>query len=246
MREIAIVTGGSRGIGKAIALQLARDGFDIWLNFNKNREKAEEVKRGIEEIGQKCELIPFDVSDKNQVNDVLKNKVEKLNGENERISTLVNNAGIIKDNIFLWMQDEEWQKVINTNLNSFFYVTKTVVDHMVENKNGSIINVSSLSGVAGNFGQANYSAAKAGLIAAAKTLSKELGRYKVRVNVVVPGIIETDMIEEIKDAKLFKKMIPLRRFGKSEEVANAVSFLCSPKASYITGAVIPVTGGFYA
>jgi 3-oxoacyl-[acyl-carrier protein] reductase len=182
MREIAIVTGGSRGIGKAIALQLARDGFDIWLNFNKNREKAEEVKRGIEEIGQKCELIPFDVSDKNQVNDVLKNKVEKLNGENERISTLVNNAGIIKDNIFLWMQDEEWQKVINTNLNSFFYVTKTVVDHMVENKNGSIINVSSLSGVAGNFGQANYSAAKAGLIAAAKTLSKELGRYKVRVS----------------------------------------------------------------
>lgn len=245
MREIALVTGASRGIGKAIALELAKDGYDIWLNYNSNDEQAKKVQSEIESLGRKCQLMKFDVSSKDSIRNQLVPALEKLNKEEEIVTALVNNAGIIRDNIFYWMKDSEWEDVIQTNLNSFFYVTKCLVEHMILNKKGSIVNISSVSGLIGNYAQANYSAAKAGIIAATKTLAKELGRSDIRVNAVVPGIILTDMVEQIKDNKEMKKMIPLRRFGKPEEVAYMVSFLCSAKAQYVTGAVMPVTGGLF-
>ncbi len=245
MKEIAIITGGSRGIGKAIAISLAKDGFDIWINYNKNKESAIETQKEISTIGMECKILQFDVSSKDSVRAVLSKEIENVNKDTHRISVLVNNAGIIKDNIFHWMTDEEWEDVINTDLNGFFYVTKSVINHMTGNKKGSIVNISSISGIIGNYAQANYSAAKAGIIAATKTLSKELARSNVRVNAVVPGFIITDMTKEMAENSELKKMIPMRRFGKAEEIANVVSFLCSDKASYITGAVLNVTGGLY-
>ena len=245
MKDIAIVTGGSRGIGRAIALQLAEDGYDIWLNYRINTAAANEVRTGIEAAGRTCKCLQFDISDKGMIRKTLQPEIDRLNRKEERISVLINNAGISRDNIFHWMTDEEWEDVINTDLNSFFYVTKCVTPHMNENKHGKIINISSLSGQIGNFSQINYSAAKAGLIAATKTLAKEFGRRKIRVNAVAPGLIETDMTKEVEGNDEILKMIPMKRFGKPEEVAGVVSFLCSDKASYVTGAVIPVNGGLY-
>lgn len=245
MKNIAIITGGSRGIGKATALELAENGYDIWLNYKSNTEQAQKVKDEIQAKGKNCELIAFDVSSSDEVKDKLKPKIEKLDTENERISVLVNNAGIIKDNIFHWLTQEEWEDVINTNLNGFYYVTKCVIDHMLKNRHGNIINISSISGLIGNFGQTNYSASKAGIIAASKTLAKEVARSNIRVNVVVPGLIKTDMSVEMQKNKEMKKLIPMRRLGKPEEISGVVSFLVSDKASYITGSVINATGGLY-
>jgi 3-oxoacyl-[acyl-carrier protein] reductase len=245
MKNIAIITGGSRGIGKATALELADDGYDIWLNYRSNSEQAQKVKEEIEAKGRECVLIQFDVSSSEDVKDKLKTKVDKLNPDEERISVLVNNAGIIRDNIFHWLTQEEWEEVINTNLNGFYYVTKCVIDHMLKNRHGNIINISSVSGLMGNFGQTNYSASKAGIIASSKALAKEVARSNIRVNVVVPGLIKTDMSKEMQKNKEMKKLIPMRRLGKPEEISGVISFLVSDKASYITGAVINATGGLY-
>ncbi len=246
MRNIALVTGGSRGIGRAIALELARDGYDIWLNYLKSTEAAENVRSEIRKLNRECVLLQFDISDYNAVETILCQEIGKLENGKERVAVLVNNAGIVRDNLFFWMDFQEWDEVIRTNLYGFFNVTKCVVEHMVSVKCGNIINISSLSGLIGNRGQLNYSAAKAGIIAATKSLSKEFGSSNIRVNSVAPGLISTEMTEgEVMSEKEIKRFVPLRRLGTPEEVAKVVSFLCSEGASYITGAVIPVTGGLY-
>jgi 3-oxoacyl-[acyl-carrier protein] reductase len=246
VKHIALVTGGSRGIGRAIALELARNGYDIWLNFLKNTEAAEEVRSEILGLKRECTLLQFDIGDQKAVEKTLRAQIGKLKNAQERITVLVNNAGLIRDNLFYWMDFEDWDAVIRTHLYGFFHVTKCVIEHMVSIKQGNIINISSLSGLIGNRGQLNYSAAKAGLIAATKSLSKEFGSSNIRVNSVAPGLISTEMTEgDVMNEKEVKRFIPLRRLGKPEEVAKVVSFLCSEGASYITGAVIPVTGGLY-
>jgi 3-oxoacyl-[acyl-carrier protein] reductase len=246
VRNIALVTGASRGIGRAIALELAREGYDIWLNYLKSTEAAEKVGREIRTLNRECSLLQFDISDYHAVETILCREIGKLENAKERVAVLVNNAGIVRDNLFFWMDFQEWDEVIRTNLYGFFNVTKCVVEHMVAVKYGNIINISSLSGLIGNRGQLNYSAAKAGLIAATKSLSKEFGSSNIRVNSVAPGLISTDMTEgEVMSEKEIKRFVPLRRLGTPEEVAKVVSFLCSEGASYITGAVIPVTGGLY-
>lgn len=246
MANIALITGGSRGIGKAICVELAKMGYHIWLNYRANHEKAQETKNIVEETGVPCTLLCFDIASRHDVSTMLQKQIDSLDPEKDKIQILVNNAGILKDNIFLWMTEQEWDNVINTNLNGFFNVTKLIAPHMIHNECGSIVNISSQSGLVGNYAQTNYSAAKAGLIAATRTLAKEFGRSKVRVNAVVPGMIETDMIADTHNIKDFKKQIPLKRFGTAEEIAHTVAFLCSDKASYITGAVFPVNGGLFS
>ncbi len=240
--KCALVTGGSRGIGKAIAIQLAKDGFHIIINFRYNQNAAEQCLSAIQEAGGNGELLPFDVSKRTEVSETL----EKWLTENEEkvIEVLVNNAGIRHDALAVFMKDEEWDSVIDTNLNSFYSVTKPVLSKMVRKRYGRIINIVSLSGIKGMAGQINYSAAKAGVIGATKALAQEVGKRKITVNAVAPGFIETDMTEDIDETK-FKQMIPINRFGKPEEVAAAVSFLASENASYITGEVINVNGGLY-
>ena len=239
--EYALVTGGSRGIGRAICISLAEMGYHILINYNSNEEEATKTLDAIASSGGSSELMPFDVSDPVKVKEALQNWQEK-HKDDGYIKILVNNAGIRKDNLMIWMEAEEWSSVINTNLNSFYYVTRLLLQDMIVNKFGRIINVVSLSGKDGMPGQTNYSAAKAGVIGATKALAKELGRKKVTVNAVAPGFIKTDMTEDL-DEKQFKSLIPVGRFGEATEVAAVVAFLASDKASYITGEVISVNGG---
>ena len=238
--NIALVTGGSRGIGKAICLTLAEMGYHILINYQKNEAAAKETLESIEESGGSADLLPFDVADPEQV----KAAVEGWQNKNKDsyIKVLVNNAGIRKDNLMVWMEPDEWSSIINTNLNSFYYVTRPLIQDMIVNKFGRIINVVSLSGKDGMPGQANYSAAKAGLIGATKALAKELARKKITVNAVAPGFIRSDMTADL-DEKQYRNIIPAGRFGKPEEVAALVGFLASESASYITGQLISVNGG---
>ncbi len=245
IQDIALVTGASRGIGRAIALQLAQDGYDIWLNYANNDEMALQIQNDISTLNRECKLLKFDVKDKKTVQKIIKDEISKLNKESQRLSVLVNNAGITKDNLFYWLTDSNWEDVINVNINGLFYVTHSVLEHMFLNRHGSIVNISSIAGEIGNPGQTNYSASKGAIISATKSLAKELAKVNIRVNCVTPGIIETDMSNSLKDNKELLKRIPLKRFGKPEEVAKVVSFLCSESASYIIGAVIPVNGGFF-
>ncbi len=240
--EIALVTGASRGIGKAIAKQLAKDGFYILINYRNNDIEANKTLNEIIEQGGNGELMPFDVSNKDAIKSTIKEW--KARNTEKYISVLVNNAGIAKDNIMVFMEDDEWDSVINTNLNSFYYVTRPLLQDMIVNKGGRIINIVSLSGLKGQSGQVNYSAAKAGIIGATKSLAQELGKKKITVNAVAPGFINTDMTADMPEKEL-KKMIPLKRFGNAEEVAYLVSFLASDKASYITGETIQINGGLY-
>ncbi|MEN8224531.1 MAG: 3-oxoacyl-ACP reductase FabG [Bacteroidota bacterium] len=239
--EYALVTGGSRGIGRAICISLAEMGYHILINYNTNKEGAQKTSAAIASLGGSSELMPFDVSDPEKVEEAIVRWQEE-HKDKGYIKILVNNAGIRKDNLMIWMHAEEWSSVISTNLNSFYYVTRPVLQDMIVNKYGRIINVVSLSGKDGMPGQANYSAAKAGVIGATKALAKEIGRKKVTVNAVAPGFIRTDMTQDL-DEKHFKSLIPVGRFGEVEEVASAVAFLASEKASYITGEVISVNGG---
>ena len=241
--KTAIVTGGSRGIGRAICIKLASMGYYVLVNFKNNVQEAETTLSQIRENGGNGELLKFDVSDRNQIKQTLGGWIT-INTE-KQIEILVNNAGIKDDNLMLWMKDEQWDDVIKTSLDGFFFVTRLVLDNMLINRYGRIINVVSLSGLKGLPGQTNYSAAKAGVIGATKALAQEVGRSGITVNAVAPGFIKTEMTEDL-DEKELKKIIPVNRFGFTEEVAYAVAFLASPEAAYITAQVLSVNGGLYS
>jgi len=240
--KFVLVTGGSRGIGKAVSQKLAADGMYVLINYRSNKDEAEKTLSEIKAAGGAGELLQFDVSKPEEIENAFENFSKKY--PNNHIEIVVNNAGIRKDNLQVFMGDDEWNDVINTNLNSFFYITRRVLKDMLVNKFGRIINMVSLSGLKGMPGQTNYSAAKAGVIGATKALAQEVAPKKVTVNAVAPGFIKTDMTADL-DEKVLKKMIPMRRFGKPEEVAELVSFLASEKSAYITGEVISVNGGIY-
>jgi len=241
--KCALVTGGSRGIGRAICLKLAAMGYYVLVNYKSNIAEAEKTLSLIEETGAKGELLQFDVADKEQIKQILGGWIA-ANPENY-IEVLINNAGIRDDSLMAWMAEEQWDNVLKTNLDSFFYVTRAVLNGMLSRKYGRIINVVSLSGLKGLAGQTNYSAAKAGVIGATKALAQEIGRQGITVNAIAPGFIKTDMTADL-DEKELKALIPVKRFGLPEEVAHAAAFLASPEASYITAQVISVNGGLYS
>jgi len=240
---IALVTGASRGIGKAIALKLASMNFHVILNYRASENKAKEVLNEIEQLGGKGELLQFDIANNTEVSSALESWKE--NHPETPIQILVNNAGITNDNLMVFMDRENWTKVIDTNLNGFFNVTSPLLKDMVVSKYGRIINIVSISGLKGTAGQTNYSASKGGIIAATKALAQEVAKKKITVNAVAPGFIVSDMTEGLPEKEL-KKMVPVNRFGKPEEVAELVGFLASDKASYITGEVININGGLYS
>jgi len=240
--KFALVTGGSRGIGKAICIEIAKQGYHVLINYRSNTEEAENTLGQIKSNGGSGELLKFDVSNAEEIRASLDQWKEQ--NPDSIIEVLVNNAGIRKDALIVWMKDEDWLDVLNTNLDSFYYITKHLIQDMIVNKYGRIVNIVSLSGIKGLPGQTNYSAAKGGVIAASKALAQEVAKKNVTVNCVAPGFIKTDMTAELEEKDL-KRMIPMSRFGKAEEVANVVSFLASPNASYVTGEVISVNGGLY-
>ena len=242
--KYALITGGSRGIGRAICVQLAKDlNYLLLINYNQNKEAAEETLAMVRAVGGEGAIIQFDVADSEEVT----TKLEAWHEANKNgvIEVLVNNAGITKDGLFMWMSSDDWSSVINTSLNGFYNVTNTLIQKLLVNKYGRIINMVSVSGLKGTPGQTNYSAAKSAVIGATKALAQEVAKRKVTVNAVAPGFIATDMTEDLDESEL-KKMIPANRFGKPEEVAHVVSFLASDKASYITGEVININGGIYS
>ena len=236
-RKVALVTGGSRGIGRGCALELARAGYDIAINFAGNEEAANKTVEDIKALGVDAEAFKFDVSDK----DAADNGVAKVLERFGRIDVLVNNAGITRDGLFMRMSADNWNAVINTNLSSAFNVSQPVVKVMMKQRSGAIVNMASVVGVSGNAGQANYSAAKAGLIGLTKTLAKELGSRGIRVNAVAPGFINTDMTKDLDTSK-FLDYIPLKRLGEVEDIAKAVKFLVVD-SDYVTGQVLEVDGG---
>ncbi|MBZ9729622.1 3-oxoacyl-ACP reductase FabG [Salegentibacter sp. JZCK2] len=242
--KYALITGASRGIGKAIALNLAKElGYNILLNFHSNTDAATATKELIEAEGVNCKLLQFDVADAEKTTKTLKDFSK--NNPDAEIEVIVNNAGITRDGLFMWMKPEDWHSVINTSLNGFYNVTQPLIKNMLKRRYGRIINIVSLSGLKGNAGQVNYSAAKGAMVAATKALAQEIGKRKVTVNAVAPGFVTSDMTADFDENEL-KKLIPLNRFGEAEEVANLVSFLASKKASYITGEVININGGLYS
>ena len=240
--KYALITGASRGLGKAIAIRLAKDGFAVIINYQSNKEAAEDTLKQVQEAGGTGELLPFDVSDPQAIETALESW-QNVHPD-EYISVLVNNAGIRQDNLMIFMQDEQWNRVLDTTLNGFFHITRRLLKDMMTHRNGRIINMASLSGLKGMPGQANCSAAKAALIGATKALAQEVAARKVTVNAIAPGFISTDMTKELNEAEL-KKLVPLGRFGKPEEVAALTAFLASDEAGYITGQVISINGGLY-
>ena len=240
--KYALITGASRGLGKAIALRLAKDGLAVIINYQSNREAAEDTLRQVQESGGKGELLPFNVADAQAIETALESW--STAHPDEYISVLVNNAGIRQDNLMIFMQEEQWSRVLDTTLNGFFYITRRLLKDMMTHRYGRIINMASLSGLKGLPGQTNYSAAKAALIGATEALAQEVAARKVTVNAIAPGFIATDMTKELNEDEL-KKLIPLGRFGKPEEVAALTSFLASDDAAYITGQVISINGGLY-
>lgn len=227
-----LVTGATGSIGEEIVKEYAKNGFFVYIHYNSNHQKAQNL---LEEIDNKGELISFDIKDKESI----KNSLENLD-----VDVLINSAGIIKDNLFFFMSDDEWEDVINTNLNGNFYITKIISKNMMMNKRGSIVNIASISGVSGNAGQANYSASKGAIIALTKTLCLELGRYNIRVNALAPAIIESEMTKDIPNLKEMKKAIPLGRFGTANEVAKCAYFI-GVDATYISGEVLNISGGMF-
>lgn len=238
----ALVTGGSKGIGRAISLKLASMGYHVLVNYNSSPDGAAETLKEIQEAGGNGALIKFNVTNKEEVEKALADWHAQHEGE--YIEVLINNAGIRKDNLMIWMPKEDWSEVVNIGLDGFFNVTQPLLQNMMVKKFGRIINIVSLSGLKGMKGQVNYSAAKGGVIAATKSLAQEIGPKKVTVNAVAPGFIHSDMTKDLNEKEL-KAMIPAGRFGTAEEVAALVGFLASKDASYITGEVISINGGLY-
>lgn len=234
-----MVTGAGKGIGAAIAVDLAKNGFDIWLNYRSDDDAAAETARRVEAEGAACRLLKFDVTNEGDVNRILDPLLEK-----QTPYALVNNAGFARDALMVWMSREEWGGVLDVSLNGFFFATKQVLNNMLKKRQGRIVTIVSTSGQSGMPGQVNYSAAKAGLIGATKALATEVAKRNVLVNAVSPGFIETEMVADLPKEKILP-MIPMGKMGKPEDVAYLVSFLCSPKAGYITGQVFNVNGGVY-
>jgi len=242
--KYALITGGSRGIGRAICEALAENtDYGILINYNSNKAAAEETKKMVESFGNKAEILAFDVADKSAVDGVL-NAWQEENPD-AWIEVLVNNAGITKDGLFMWMKEEDWSSVINTSLNGFYNLSQFVIQKMLRKRYGRIVNMVSVSGVKGTPGQVNYSAAKGAVVAATKALAQEVAKRNVTVNAVAPGFIKTDMTEELNEKEMVK-LVPANRFGEAKEVADLVQFLVSEKASYITGEVININGGIYS
>ena len=239
----ALVTGGSRGIGRAIAIRLAADGFAVIINYVSNLKAAEETLAEITAAGGSAELLRFDVSKPEEIEAAL--EAWETEHPDDTVTVLVNNAGIRRDNVLIFMQNDEWHSVVDTSLNGFFYTTRRLLKGMLSKRSGRIINISSLSGLKGLPGQANYSAAKAALIGATKALAQEVAPRKVTVNAICPGFIESDMTAGL-DVNELKKLVPMRRFGTADEVAALASFLASDQAAYITGLAISINGGLYS
>jgi len=240
LKPVAIVTGGSKGIGRAISIELAQSGYHVIANYHSDDNAATELVEQIKDTGGSAEKVKFDVKD----TEASEKAINEITSRSNTVDVLVNNAGIISDELFIMMTAKKWDEVIDTTLKGFFNVTRPVLQKMVKQKNGAIVSISSAAGLMANRGQANYSAAKAGLIGASRTISAEVARLGIRVNVVAPGLIETDMLKDVPLADL-KTIIPMARIGKPDEVAKVVKFLCSADASYIAGQVISVNGGMF-
>jgi 3-oxoacyl-[acyl-carrier protein] reductase len=242
--KCAIVTGGSRGIGRAVCLKLAEEkNYHILINYASNEAAAKETLSKVQELGATGEILKFDVANAEESLNVL-TKWQDRNPD-AIVEVIVNNAGITRDGLFMWMQSEDWNSVINTSLNGFFNVTNFFIQKLLRNKYGRIINMVSVSGVKGTAGQTNYSAAKGALVGATKALAQEVAKRNITVNAVAPGFIRTDMTQDFNEDEL-KAMIPVNRFGEAEEVADLVAFLASRKASYITGEIVNINGGIYS
>ena len=241
MSKVAFITGATRGIGKAIALELAKEGYNIALNYRTENEALENLKKEISEIGVECYPVQGDVSKAEDAERMTKEIIEHF----EQIDVLVNNAGITKDNLILRMKEEEFTDVINVNLVGTFNITKNVIKYMTKKRYGKIINLSSVVGISGNAGQSNYAASKAGIIGFTKSIAKELASRNITANAVAPGFIQTDMTNVLKDEikEAIEGTIPLKRLGTAEDVAKVIKFLASDESSYITGQVINVDGG---
>lgn len=238
-KPVALVTGGSRGIGAAICRSLAKAGYHVWINYVSDEQSARSVEKEIIDAGGSCELASFDVANREGTRRYLTARFDA----GEVVTALVNNASITRDNLFFFMTDDDWDSVIRTNLDGFYNVTSPALNVMNRMKiKGRIVTISSYSGVVGNRGQVNYAASKAAVIAASKSLAREVARAGITVNVVAPGFVTTDMTADVP-AELVKSLVPMRRMGTPEEIANVVRFLCSDESSYLTGQVIGVDGG---
>lgn len=239
-QEVAIVTGGSKGIGRAICTELAQSGYYVVINYMGDKDGAKQTLAMVEDVGGRGEIYQFDIRDGQTTEKVVEDIAKRLG----RIDILINNAGIIADGLFMMMSPDNWHSVIDTSLNGFYNMTRPVIEQMVRRRKGSIVSISSASSMMAHRGQANYSAAKAGLNAASRSVSCEVARLGIRVNVVAPGLIQTDMIQKAPKEQI-KAMIPMARIGKPDEVAKVVGFLCSDAASYVTGQIISVNGGMF-
>jgi len=240
IKKLPLLPGGGRGIGRAISIELALAGYYIIINYKSNDKSATDTLKIVKDSGNDGEIFKFDVSDSKESERAIEDIASRYNN----IEVLVNNAGITADGLFVFMPEDDWDSVIRTTLKGFYNMTKPVLGKMVPNKRGAIVSISSVSALVSNRGQANYSAAKAGLIGASRGVSSEVARLGIRVNVVAPGLIETEMLQETHTGNI-KQMIPMARIGQPEEVAKVVRFLCSKDASYITGQVISVNGGMF-
>ena len=237
--QIALVTGASRGIGKAIAICLAKEGAEVIINYSSSLENANKVVSEINSFGGKAYPLQADISNETSVNELIKTVLDK----NKKIDVLINNAGITKDGLLMRMKTDDWQKVLDLNLSGVFYCTRAVSRQMLKQKKGRIINITSVVGLMGNPGQANYSAAKAGVVGLTQSAAKEFASRGITVNAVAPGFISTDMTKDLNSEAILSA-IPLGRFGGPDDVAGAVRFLAAdPSAAYITGQTIQVDGG---